>query len=106
MSKDYATTFTVTVASPAVFSLTEHNFSIGDEIVLFTTGALPTGLNASSAGSYYSYFIILDGFGANSFQVALTKEGLPINTSGTQSGAHTLMRVGGQVMRPKPINFI
>src|SRR3990167_9610546 len=100
MSKDYATTFTVTIASPAVFTVTEHNFYIGDEIVLFTTGTIPTGLNASSAGSYYSYFVILDGFGANSFQVALVKNGTPIITTGTQSGTHTLMRIGGNKMTP------
>lgn len=106
MAKDFATAFTVTVASPAVFTATEHNLNVGDEIILFTTGALPTNLNASSAGSYYSYFVIVDGFTANTFQVALYKEGTPINTSGTQSGTHTFIRLNGHRLIPKGINYI
>ena len=106
MSKEYALTFTVTIADPAVISLTEHNFDIGDEIILFTTGALPTGLLASSDGTYYSYFVVRDGFGANSFQVALDKGGVPIITTGTQSGTHTLLRVGGNILTPIISSFI
>src|SRR5687767_6165493 len=41
-------TFTVTIASPAVVTLNSHGLVDGDQIVLATTGALPTGLTADT----------------------------------------------------------
>ena len=81
-------TATITVATPAVVSKTAHGLIVGDSIQFTTTGALPTGLTAST-----TYFVISAGFGANSFQVGLTLGGAAINTTGTQSGTHTLIEV-------------
>lgn len=78
-------TATVTIASPAVFSKTAHGFEIGDVIYLTTTGALPTGLAINTP-----YYIISAGFTADAFQVSATKGGSAINTSGSQSGVHTV----------------
>lgn len=79
-------TFTVTIASPAVVTLTAHGYSTGDQIYLTTTGALPTGL---SANTLY-YVIRID---ANSFNLASSRANAyastKINTSGTQSGTHS-----------------
>lgn len=80
-------TFTVTIASPAVVTLNGHGFIQGDAVYLITTGALPTGLSANTL--YYVIYI-----NANTFRLATSrvnaKAGTAINTSGTQSGVHTL----------------
>jgi hypothetical protein len=76
--------FTVTIASPGVFTLTAHGLSVGSAIKLTTTSALPTGLSAGVV-----YYVIAAGFGANSFQVSLTPGGAAVNTSVSQSGTHT-----------------
>ena len=76
-------TFTVTVASPAVFTATAHGFYNGMKVNLTTTGALPTGLAAST---YY----FVKAVTANTFQLSLTVDGTSINTTGTQSGTHTV----------------
>lgn len=75
-------TFTVTIASPAVFTMTAHGMSDGDLIRFFTTGALPTGLSVNT-----DYYIASST--ANTFQVSATRGGAAIATSGTQSGTHT-----------------
>lgn len=78
-------TFTVTIASPGVFTKTAHGFVAGDKIHLTTTGALPTGLATNT-----DYYVLSTGLTANTFQVALSPEGTAVNTSGSQSGTHTL----------------
>lgn len=78
--------FTVTIAAPAVATLTAHGLSTGDAIQLTTTGALPTGL--ATATTYY--VIKVD---ANTFNFATTLAnalgGTKITTTGTQSGTHS-----------------
>lgn len=76
------TTFTVTVASPGVFTSVAHGLAAGDEITFRTTGALPTGL----AGT--AYYVIATGLTADTFQVSTTPGGSAVNTSGSQSGTH------------------
>lgn len=77
-------TFTVTIASPAVFTKTAHGYALNDPIVLSTTGALPTGLTAGTV--YYIKTIPT----ADTFTVSATVGGAAINTSGTQSGTHSV----------------
>lgn len=79
-----AQTFTVTIASPAVFSLTSHGFYEGQPLVFSTTGALPTGLTAGTV-----YYVISAGLTANAFEVSTSVGGSAVNTSGSQSGTHT-----------------
>ena len=80
-------TFTVTIASPAVVTLNSHGFSGGERVFLTTTGALPTGLTVDT-----DYFVI--AVDANTFRLATSVtnylSSTAINTSGTQSGTHTL----------------
>lgn len=76
-------TFTVTIASPGVVTWTAHGLPNGTAVILSTTGALPTGLVAAT-----TYYVI--NAAANTFQLAATKGGTAINTSGSQSGVHTV----------------
>lgn len=73
--------FTVTIASPGVFTRVNHGLYSGDKIIFETTGALPTGLSAET------WYYVVQPTG-DTFQVAATKDGTAINTSGTQSGTH------------------
>lgn len=80
-------TVTVTIASPGVATLTSHGLLTGDPVFFTTTGALPTGLVANTL--YYAIRIDADTFNlatSRANAIASTK----INTSGTQSGVHTL----------------
>lgn len=76
---------TVTIASPGVFTLAAHGLQIGDRLRLSTTGALPTGLAVNT-----DYFVAAASFAANTFTLSATLGGAAINTSGTQSGTHTV----------------
>lgn len=79
---------TVTIASPGVFTLNSHGRSTGDRVFLTTTGALPTGLSAHT--TYYLINVTSSTFRlATSLANALA--GTAINTSGSQSGVHTLV---------------
>lgn len=77
-------TFTVTIASPAVFTATAHGLSIGNRIRFTTTGGLPSGLAINT-----DYYIIATGFGTNAFEVSLSPGGTAVNTTGSQSGVQT-----------------
>jgi microcystin-dependent protein len=80
-------TVTVTVASPGVFmTIGAHGYSAGDVLYFTTTGALPTGLTAGTT----AYYVISTGLTSTSFQVSTTSGGTAVNTSGTQSGIHTV----------------
>ncbi len=80
-------TFTVTIATPGVVTLTSHGMQTGDRVELTTDGSLPTGLTA-----YTNYYVIY--IDANSFNLATSYANAiastAIDTSGTQSGTHTL----------------
>lgn len=76
-------TFTITIASPGVATLNSHGLVDGDAVYLTTTGALPTGLSANTL--YY-----IKSSAANTFRLAATRGGADINTSGSQSGTHTV----------------
>lgn len=80
-----AQTFTVTIATPAVFTKTGHGFNGGERVRLSTTSALPSGLSTSV--DYYVKYV-----DANTFQVSTTFEGSSVNTTGTQAGTHTYMQ--------------
>lgn len=77
-------TVTVTIASPAVFTLNDHGLAVGDPVYFTTTGALPTGIVPLQ---YYFVKLVVS---ANTFQVSSIPGGSAVNTSGTQSGTHTI----------------
>ena len=83
-------TFTVTIASPAVFSRTGHGLYAGVPVKFSTTGALPTGLTVGT-----TYYVISSGLTADAFQVSTSRGGSAVNTSGSQSGTHSVSSVTG-----------
>ncbi len=74
-------TATITIASPAVITVTTAPAS-GQIVVFTTTGTLPTGLVAG-----VQYFVL--NLSGTTFNVSLTRGGAAINTSGSQSGTQT-----------------
>ena len=85
------TTCTISIANPAVITLTSHGFVAGDVIKFTTTGALPTGLSITG-----KYFVLSAGLGANSFRVSQTLGGTAVETTGTQSGVQKVGKVTGR----------
>lgn len=76
--------FTVTIASPAVFTKVAHGLMAGDKLHFTTTGGLPAGLAINT-----TYYVLSSGLTADAFKVALSPEGTVVNTSGSQNGVHT-----------------
>jgi hypothetical protein len=76
-------TVTISNASPGVITWTGHALAVDAAVVFTTSGALPTGLTAST--TYYVKEVLTE----NTFTVAATKGGTVINTSSAGSGTHT-----------------
>jgi len=94
-------TATISIATPAVITLTNHGLTTGQKIYFTTTGALPTGLSANT-----TYWINVTG--ANTFNLATSYANLItstyIATSGTQSGTHTMFLTIGNVSSATTFN--
>lgn len=75
-------TSSVVSISAGVVTWNAHGFPAGTCIVLTTTGVLQTGYSTSTL-----YYIVNPT--TNTFQLATSRGGTPIITSGTQSGTHT-----------------
>lgn len=94
-----ADTFTVTIATPGVVTQANHGLVTGQLVRLTTDGSLPTGLAIST--DYYVIRNDQDSFWlATSYANALA--GTKIDTSGSQSGTHTL---APQIYTQKVDNF-
>jgi hypothetical protein len=77
---------TMTVATPCVVTRAAHGLITNDRIAFSKTGTLPTGVNDNS-------IFYVQNPSTNSFNISGEPDGSIINTSGTQSGAHTLWKV-------------
>lgn len=88
MAVDKVSTVTITIATPGVVTYNSHGFNNNDQVVLTTTGALPTGLTAGTV-----YFV--RNATTNTFELSATSGGASINTTGSQSGVHTISRAFG-----------
>ena len=77
-----ATGITITIATPAVVTST-INLADKTAITLQTTGALPTGLLVGTV--YYTRYV-----SSTTFNLSATPTGALIDTSGSQSGTHTI----------------
>lgn len=77
-----SSTVTISVASPGVVTWASNGLPDGTPVVLTTTGALPTGLAASTV-----YYVVNRASGT--FQLSAQVDGSPIVTTGSQSGTHT-----------------
>lgn len=80
-------TCTISNQTPTKISCTNHGLIDGSALTFATTGTLPSGL---TAGTTY-YVVSIDD--PNSFNVALTRGGTPVNTSSAGSGVHTINAV-------------
>lgn len=98
--QEYSDTVTISIASPAVVTLSNHDLQPGQEISFTTTGALPTGITAGQI-----YYVISAGIAAGTFRFSATLGGSAVNTSGTQSGTHTLSRGYSLPTKYKEIQF-
>jgi len=88
MAKYLFVTFTVTIATPGVFTAATHGLALNDALIFETDGALPTGLTADTT----LYYVISTGLTADAFQVSTTLGGTAVNTSGSQSGNHKFLK--------------
>jgi|ERR1700741_421953 len=75
---------TLTLGTPGIVTLANHNLAVGDTYIPFTTGALLTGLVAGT--TYY----VQSTPTVNTFTVSATSGGAAIAFTGTQSGTHTM----------------
>lgn len=76
----------ISIASPAVISLSfPHGLSAGDIVTFSTTGELPSGITESA-----NYYVISGGLTSTSFQISVSNGGSAVITGGTQSGVHTV----------------
>lgn len=79
-------TVTITIATPGVFTTpSAHGYIAGDQVSFTTTGALPTGILTATV-----YYVISASLTSTTFQLSATLGGSAINTSGSQSGVHTV----------------
>lgn len=86
-------TFTTTIATPGVATATAHGLVDGDAVLLFTDGALPTGLTAEQTVYY------IDQQTADTWKWCSTPGNVGstfITTSGSQSGTHKFVKVSGE----------
>lgn len=79
-------TVTMTIATPGVVTWTGHGLVSGMQLQLTTTGALPTGLSAST--TYWVNVVNANTFNLST-SIANLQAGTFIATSGSQSGVHT-----------------
>jgi hypothetical protein len=107
-----AATVTITIATPAVITLTGHGITgspAGSNnggicpVVFATSGALPTGLTAATV-----YYTIGSSLTTNTFEVATSIAnaiaGTAVATSGTQSGTQTATTAAPFATTNTPIN--
>lgn len=81
------TRFTVTIASPGVFTADGHGLVLNDEVIFETDSALPTGLTSDT-----TYYVISAGLTTSAFEVSTTQGGPVVNTSGSQTGNHSFLK--------------
>jgi hypothetical protein len=96
LTKTIPQTVTITIASPGIISLTNHGFQPGTPVVFNTTAALPTGLTVGAP-----YWVTFANWATNSFSVSAigfstgyVPDPAPVNTSGSQSGVHSISALG------------
>jgi len=86
-------TFTVTIPINTATLMTAsgtHGFSVGDVVAFSTNGSLPIGVSNTR-----NYFVIAAGLSTTQFKVSATPGGDPVDTTGTQTGIHTVGKVKG-----------
>lgn len=90
---------TMTIANPGVVTWTGHEQITGTPIMFTTTGALPTGVTAST----YYYIRVIDAntfhlYDTSAHALNLSATTGRVVTSGTQSGVHTTANYGIDIL--------
>ena len=80
-----AKTATITIATPGVVTCVNHGFGKNQAFKFSTTGALPTGITAGTI-----YYVSSTSLTTDTFKFATSPNGTVINTTGSQSGVHTI----------------
>ena len=98
----------ISIASPAVVGSStrwinggsnRHGFIAGTPVAFLTTGSLPTGVSAGTV-----YYVLATGLTDTTFRISTSPGGSAVNTSGSQSGVHSLylvrvFAVGDQILK-------
>jgi hypothetical protein len=82
-------TITMTIASPCVVTHNNHGLAVGKLLRFTSSGSLPTGV---TSGNYYKILEVID---SNSYKLD-DGTGAELNTSGSQSGTHTV-KIGARI---------
>lgn len=77
---------TISVASPAVVTLTAHGLIANQGVVFGGSGTLPTGITAGS-----TYYVSATGLTADTFQISTSVGGASVNTTGTFAAPVTVL---------------
>ena len=86
---------TITTATPAVITSATHELYADDTIEFITSGALPTGLSVDT-----TYYVILSGITANTWQIATKRGGTAIATTADGSGVHQWIKTNRARIEP------
>jgi hypothetical protein len=85
--ESYSDAVTMTQATPAVVTLVNHRLVPGQIIRFNTTGTLLTGVTAGT-----EYYVLSTSITADTFRFSASLNGSAVNTTGTQTGVHTIDR--------------
>lgn len=86
LSHDEILPMTVTIATPAVVTCTDHGLIAGAPIKFVTDGILPTGITPNT-----QYYVQSTGLTVNAFRISTSNGGADVNTTGSQSGNHQMV---------------
>ena len=76
----------ISIASPGVVTLANHNIEPDTAIQFQTTGTLPTGITAGA-----TYYVLSTGITTNTFRFSSSIGGAAVNTSGSQTGTQSVI---------------
>lgn len=89
----------ITIASPAIVTKKNHGLIVNDLVIFQTTGVFPTGVTATISSTQGVYYYVTQIIDPDTFYISATKNGTPINTSGSQSGQQYLSSDRMKAMR-------
>jgi hypothetical protein len=79
-------TATIAIANPGVVTRNAHGLTAGTPIRFTTTGTLPGGVTQGT-----TYFVLATDLSPNTFKFSTSENGAAVETTGTQTGTHTLL---------------
>jgi hypothetical protein len=86
-------TVTMDIATPCTVTYTGHGMAADSTFRFTTTGALPTGVSAET-----TYYVLAANLTADTFRFSASYQGSAVNSSGSQSGVHSIWNDGWQTL--------